>query len=153
MVSVLQPLSAEEWSKAAGSSLLPGETGMVLARPKLSYCPPAPDILISRKGYEFASVTRTFRSKTEELEGTCAQLLRALEHDLTLGRQHTQNSLQALGIGGTRAEIRDAVSTLLAQGRIEHAEMAGKVARGARKYLRPVVAPISSTATGAPSGI
>src|SRR5206468_5838994 len=39
MVAVLQPLSGEEWAKLAGVPLLDGETGMVLARPKLSLQP------------------------------------------------------------------------------------------------------------------
>jgi regulatory protein RepA len=141
MVAVLQPLNADEWTKAAGSTLHPGETGMILARPKLSYRPPAPDLLISRNGYQFACVVREVKSKAQELESACAQVLRVLEHDLTLDRRHTQNSLQALDLGRTRAEIRDAVAMLLAQGRIEQADVPGNPARGSRAYLRPVAAP------------
>jgi RecA-family ATPase len=149
MVAVLHPLTSEEWTKAAGSSLLAGETGIVLARPKLSYAPPQPDILICRKGYGFQAFNVTTRTKAEALEATCEQVLRALEHDLARERHHTQNSLQALDLGRTRAEIRDAVSTLLAQGRIEHENVPGKPSRGARKYLRPVAAPDRVSTFGA----
>ena len=57
MVAVLQPLSPDEWLKARASPLMDGESGMVLALPKLSYCPPQPDTLIRRKGYLFSTPT------------------------------------------------------------------------------------------------
>jgi RecA-family ATPase len=141
MVAVLQPLTPEEWQKATGSSLVDGETGMLLARPKTSYAPPADDILVYRKGYRFAHMTRATRTKAETLEANAAQIVRLLEHDLAAGRRHTQNSLQALDLGMSRADIRDAVHTLLARNRIEQRELPNAPARGSRTYLHPLAAP------------
>jgi RecA-family ATPase len=139
MVAVLQPLDAEQWAKATGSPLLDGETGMVLARPKLSYAPPQPDILICRKGYGFQAFTATMRSKAEELEVICDQVLRAIEHDLARDRRHTQNSITAMSaaLGLSRDGIRGAVHVLLARGLLEQADVPDKTQRGARTYLRP----------------
>ncbi|HLX30769.1 MAG TPA: AAA family ATPase [Casimicrobiaceae bacterium] len=148
MVSILHPLAGDEWAKAAGSPLLTGETGMLLARPKLSYRPPAPDLLISRKGYAFACVTRFEQSKAEQLEGSCAQILRAIEHDVALGRYPTKHSLEALGLGRTRAEVRDAVEMLLSRQQIEHVPVPGNPQRGARTFLRPVGSPESRAPLG-----
>jgi RecA-family ATPase len=57
MVCVMQPLSAEEWLKATGQQLAEGESGIVMALPKLSYAAPQPSIYILRKGYHFEQVT------------------------------------------------------------------------------------------------
>ena len=143
MVAVLQPLNSDEWMKASGMPLLDGETGMILARPKLSYRPPQPDVLICRKGYSFQAFTRTTRSKAEEFEAVCDQVLRAIEHELARDRRHTQNSITAMAseLGLSRDRIRDAVHLLLARGRLEQADVVDKVQRGARTFLRPCRTP------------
>ena len=141
MVAVLQPLTPDKWRTATGSSLLEGENGMLLARPKLSFAPPQPDILLSRRGYAFAFTSRTMRTKDEELGANVAQVLRKLEVELDAGRKHTQNSLQALDLGISRAAVRDAVQTLVARGQVEHAPIDPTPIRGPRAYLRPVAAP------------
>jgi regulatory protein RepA len=140
MVAVLQPLSADEWSKATGSSLLKDENGMLLARPKLSYAPPQPDILISRKGYCFAHTSRLEQTKAQELAAHCDQVAQFLTAELAKDSRHTQNSLMAAGeiLDLSQHQVRAAVATLLANGRIEHADMPGKIARGPRTYLRPI---------------
>lgn len=148
MVAVLQPLSADEWLSATGIPLTNGEQGMVLARPKLSYCAPQPDILISRKGFTFTHTTRMDTNQGARLHAECEQLLTLLTHDLGRGIRHTQNSLEALGVMSRRA-IRDAISTLISRGRLEHAKVEGAVAHGARTYLRPIVA--APADPGAPS--
>ena len=146
MVAVLQPLTPDKWRTEAGSSLLDGENGMVLARPKLSFAPPPPDILISRRGYAFTHTTRTTRTKGEDLETNCNQVLQKLRAELVGGRRHTQNSLQALDLGRTRTEIRDAVHTLIARGLLENADLPDKRKGGPQTYLRPQGAPNGSGA-------
>jgi hypothetical protein len=94
---------------------------MLLAPPKLSFVPAQPDILITRKGYAFQHTGRFMRTAAEELEANCSQILRRLIEDGERGRHYSQNSLQALGLGMTRAAVRDAVATLLARGSVEHA--------------------------------
>jgi RecA-family ATPase len=151
MVAVLQPLSDADWVKHVGSSLLPGERGMVLARPKLSYRPPAPDIYIARKGYAFTSSAGSTSTKAERLAGVCSQVLRAIEHQIALGQYPSQRSLEALDLGPSRAQLRDAVATLLAQQRIKHVELPVKPKHGPRTYLSPVAAPNDPPSPGAPT--
>ena len=64
MVFVLQNVPPDDWCKGTGRDLAEGETGLVLARPKMSYCPPQDEILISRIGYSFEHV-REMRESTE----------------------------------------------------------------------------------------
>jgi regulatory protein RepA len=146
MVTVLQPVTADDWRSATGTPLLDGETGLVLARPKLSYCPPCPDILISRKDYVFACTSRAQIDPATKLQAKCDQILRAIEHDLGKGIQHTQNSLEALNLL-PRVELRGAVSTLIARGLIERAPVPGRKKGGTNTFLRPIATP---NANGAP---
>jgi RecA-family ATPase len=136
MVAVLQPLDADAWLKATATPLLDGGTGILLARPKLSFAPPQPDILISRKGYAFKHTGRLKRTKTEELELNCAQVLRRIVCDLDADRRHTKNSLEALDLGMSRGNVRDAIATLLAGGRLEFVPEHRR--GGAQGYFRPV---------------
>jgi RecA-family ATPase len=136
MVAVLQPVTPDEWRKATGAPMLAGENGMVLARPKLSYCPPQPDILISRKGYAFAYMTRAESDPAGKLQANCDQILRAIVADLDKGNRHTQRSLEALNVM-PRSDLRDAVSTLIARGLVEHADIPERRKGGPQTYLRP----------------
>jgi RecA-family ATPase len=138
MVAVLQPLTTEEWNKATGSALVEGETGMLLARPKTSYAPPADDILIYRAGYHFAHMTRATRTATEELSANCEQIVRVIETECAAGRRPTKHTLEimAASLGRTRQEIRDAIIVLLTNGRIALTEIDPAPARGIRTYLR-----------------
>jgi hypothetical protein len=141
MVAVLQPMKADKWLLATGTSLMKGEVGMVLARPKVSYAPPPyPDILICRKGYEFTHRLRDEPDPAAKLRAGCDQVLRVLVTDLDKGMYHSKHSLEALDLM-PRAELRAVVATLEAKGRIEHADRPDKARRGARTYLRPVAAP------------
>ena len=54
MTHVMQSLTAEEWAEATGDVLHEGESGVVYARPKITWgLPNQPDIYIKRKGYTF----------------------------------------------------------------------------------------------------
>jgi len=139
MVAVLQPLTLDEWRTATGAPLLSGENGMVLARPKLTYCAPLPDILISRKGFSFTFTARADIDPAGKLQGNCDQVLRAIIADLDKGLRHTQRSLEALNLM-PRTELRDAVSTLIARGLVQHMPIPGNPRRGAKTYLQPVMA-------------
>ena len=81
MVAVLQPLTPEEWKTATGTPLMDGENGALLARPKLSYAAPQPDILICRKGYGYTYTARDTHDPASKLQAGCDQILRLLEHD------------------------------------------------------------------------
>jgi hypothetical protein len=97
--------------------LTEGETGMVLALPKLSYAPPQPDVLICRKGYLFTHARRIERDAGADLSANAEQVLNALTHENAKGRQHSKTSLEAvMKARMPRVDYRDAVNTLLARG-------------------------------------
>jgi len=148
MVHVLQPLAPADWLKATGTELAPGENGLILARPKMSYCPPQTDIYLRRRGYLFEHVEATENGPAATVTRNADTIWSTLEAEYLAGRLHTQNSLQSLGTGLTRPEVRDTVHWLEAAGRIERRARPGTVARGAREYLHPVAAPDSD---GAPN--
>lgn len=68
MVAVLQPLDAGEWHQQRGAPLQRGETGLVMALPKLSYAKQQGSLFIRRDGYRFTLKTRpnTTPSKRRE---------------------------------------------------------------------------------------
>lgn len=147
MVTVLQSMWPSDWKKATGTELRPGQAGLVLARPKMTYGPPAGDILIRREGYRFERVTPAANNAGEQLEARAQALLAILHDELAKGHHPTQNSLEAIDTGLTRTELRSAVAWLGATGRIEYRQIgAGK--GGTRKYIHPIDAP---DLAGAPS--
>lgn len=145
MVAVLQPLTPKEWSAATGKSLGEGETGMVLARPKLSYCPPASDILIARKGYAFSHTTRVKHDPDAKQQANCDEIVCVLVTGLDEGTRHTQRSLEALNLM-PRTELRDAVSLLVAHGRVQNAPVPDRQKGGSNTYLQPIAAPSHASA-------
>lgn len=146
MVLVLQPMTSDEWREATGAGLRDGETGMVLALPKLSYCPPQSDILIARGGYRFTHTGRVTVDHGERLRANCAQVRQALEHEAAKGRHHSPRSLEALRLM-PRTDLRDAVNTMLVRGDIEYVKALQK--GGRQSYLRIVQA--APEDDGAPS--
>lgn len=55
MVAVLQPLEPDEYAVRTGEILKQGETGLVMALPKMSFARPQDSIYIRRAGYRYAS--------------------------------------------------------------------------------------------------
>jgi len=141
MVHVLQSLTPDEWRNETGTELLPGESGLRLARPKMSYCAPQGDILIRRNGYHFAHVERIVTSKQSKLEDAANRIWELLCFDLGQGRFHSQNALEALDTGLKRGEIRGAVAVLFASLRVESRDIPNAGKGGKRQYLHPVGAP------------
>lgn len=58
MVHVLQRLDPEAWTEATGDTLEGEDSGFVLARPKMTWCPPQPNIYLKRHGYGFIRFDR-----------------------------------------------------------------------------------------------
>jgi hypothetical protein len=140
MVLVLQNLPPEEFEKATGQTLADGETGMILARPKMSYCPPAGDIFIHRSGFAFNRVEVFQTTKAARVQATADQVFNLLRHEMKEGRRHTKNTLEHADAGSLkRADIRAALARLEADGRIEFRDgPRGEKKRGPQKYLHPV---------------
>ncbi|MCC7325565.1 MAG: AAA family ATPase [Burkholderiales bacterium] len=146
MVAVLQPMTANEWQKATGASLIDGEQGMVLTRPKLSYCAPQPDILITRKGYAFTHTGRADPDPAADLEANCRQVFQLIETAIAKGEQPTQNSLESRKVMPMR-DLRGAIAMLISRGAIRYVETHRK--GGPQRYLTNQAATDSPVA---PSG-
>lgn len=144
MVHVLQSLTPDDWFAETGEELAPGENGLRLARPKMSYCAPTGDILIRRKGFHFQHVRRAANPKQARLEQAAGKLLALLESELAQGRYHSKNSLEALDTGLTRKELRGAIDWLESGQRIDHRKIPNLGLNGKREYLHPVASPNST---------
>ncbi len=142
MVAVLQNMTADEWLEATGQELEDGDTGLRLARPKISYAPPAGDIFIRRSGYEFQRVNSASNGMAALLEANASMLWRLLESELKEGRRHSKNSLESV-CELRRAELRKSVSWLEASGRIEDRAIPNRAGgRGGNyRYLHPIASP------------
>lgn len=143
MVHVLQAMLPCDWQKATGTDLSNGETGVRLARPKMSYCAPQTDIFIRRAGYRFVRVDRIEQNQGAELAARANQVWQLLDSEVKQGHRPTKNSLEGMSkrIGLTRSEIRDAVAQLESAGRVERHDCPSQGKGGLRTYLHPVIAP------------
>ena len=121
MVAVLQPLDAGEWLKATGTALGDGQSGLVMALPKLSYAPQQGLIYIRRSGYAF-HYHQPARPKTpeEESEDCAAKLLGFIELEYASGNLHTGKTLDtcAKRLGMSRDQVREALLDLKTKGRL-----------------------------------
>lgn len=138
MVHVLQSLTASEWRDATGQELAEGETGLRLARPKMSYCAPQPDILIRRNGYLFQHVVGQTTSRAAKLESSAVEVWELLNAEVAQGRYPSRNTLEHLDHDLKRGELRAAISWLLSAGRIEERPTPTAGKGGKQKYLHPV---------------
>jgi RecA-family ATPase len=143
MVHVLQSLSTKDWLEATGETLAPGESGLILARPKMSYCAPPGDILIRRRGYNFARVEPTSTSAGAKAAARADQLWNLIDSELKEGRFHTKNTLEHADAGAmTRPQIRAALALLEASGRVENRNRPDRSGKGgAYTYIHPIASP------------
>lgn len=149
MVHVLQSVPPAEWLNETGAELAEGETGLRIARPKMSYCAPQGDIFIRRKGHRFEHVARAISSKADIVERNADTVLQLMHVELAAGRFHSARSLEQLDHGLARAALRAAVDYLLAARRIESRPVPASGKGGKQNYLHPIADPIRHT-NGAP---
>ena len=153
MVLVLQNLPPDEFASATGQPLEAGETGLILARPKMSYCVPPGDIYIRRVGYSFERVDSAPTSKAAKTESQAEQVWLLLTHELKEGRHHSKHTIEQADAGNLkRGEIRAALAWLEASGRVELRDIPGVIQRGKRQYLHPVASPANSGEVSAKTG-
>jgi RecA-family ATPase len=142
MITVLQGgWSSAEWQKRTGQNLEPDEQGLILARPKLSYTPPQPEIYLVRRGYEFIQVNAIEHDAGLDLRAQQDQVWRLISTQLKEGHFHSARTVSALApqVDLTRQQIRDAVNLLLASGRLEKVKRPNGEGHGeGRFYLNPV---------------
>ena len=143
MVTILSSVNGDNGHSAAnppdGWDLVPGESGFILARAKLSYCPPQPNLWIRRRGYAFSYFVEQPRDAEAVLDRNAEKVASFLADELTHGRRYTARSLEAMAAGSlkmTRISLRSALASLEASGRLEERELPTDQRRGRKKtYL------------------
>jgi len=145
MVHVLQNVPPEAWLEFTGDELKNGESGLVLARPKVSHARPQPDLYIKRIGYRFESVT-SGTGATVLLEANGAKVLSLLRAEIAAGRYPTGRSIEPLAREQRipQKALREAIDWLKSNMRVHETPMTTGGRGGARAYLRPVDAPPAS---------
>ena len=135
--------------KPNGFDLRPDESGFILARAKLSYAPPQPNIWIRRRGFAFDYAIETRQGADEARELDAHKVADFLVDELQHGRRYTARALEDLGsLKLSRSRLRSALARLDAKGCLEERELPSNERRGKRKtYLH--VAAIAQPMDGA----
>ena len=143
MVCVMQPLEPQEWVDATGTWLEDGETGIVMAMPKMSYCRAQDPIYLKRRGYVFTQVAAAAQlSKADvdaEVEAAVYLAIKdAWLKNTPLSLQDIKNDYKTIFYGNLKRDpILEAIGRLKRDGRLlQHATAGG---RGARAVLEPVM--------------
>ena len=143
MVCVMQPLTAQEWADATGGWLEDGESGLVMAMPKMSYCRAQEPVYLKRRGYLFQQVTPAAQPTPTELQAEVeATVYLALKdawlRNQPLSLQDLKNDYKTIFYGNLKRDtIMEAVGRLKRDGRVlQHANSGG---RGSRAVLEPVI--------------
>lgn len=128
MVAVMQPLDASEWQQQTGHTLLEGDTGIVMALPKLSYAGRQDPIYIRRQGYHFEMVQVTKRTAEQAAKVLSDRLFDFVLYEYQKGRRYCTSDLENVRdqIGLTRQEIRAGLTDLKVRGRVIYHEIKGK---------------------------
>lgn len=140
MVAILSVIGGESipQNPPDGFELQPGESGFIMARPKLSYAPPQPNIWIRRRGWTFEYFTEIRRTSAETLNEDTERVANFIADELTHGRKHTARTLDGLSgkLGLTRTRLRAALANLQVNGRLYERDLPDPERRGRRKtYL------------------
>jgi RecA-family ATPase len=140
MVHVMQSLTPEEWTEKTGDTLEEGESGIVYARPKITWAPAnQPTIYIKRKGYlftRFDHIAGTDGAKLS-LERNSTKIDQFLREGWSKNERYTLKTLEATGVVKPRNALRAAVNHMIAQGKVVE-EDAPTSGRGRPpKLLRP----------------
>lgn len=143
VLSAYNSTEAAQWQKLTGYSLEEGDTGIVLARPKMSYAPPQENIFIVRRGYHFEAITPQKVGGWAEIEATANQVWQLLCDEIKNQRYHTRNTLESMCKSANlkRQDIRDSIRFLAASGRIEERDKPASGKGGAHRYLHPIASP------------
>ncbi len=134
---------SKAWASMTGRQLHPGQSGIALALAKLSYAAPQDMIFIERNGMATFNMVEASRpvkvTAAERNEGAMRMILERVRTDLGLKRRHTKATLEAIAseLDLNRAQVRDAVTLLIAQGDLADVELTPPPARGARRFLEP----------------
>ena len=135
MVTILANANRVNTQKPDGYDLQPGESGFVMARAKLSYALPQPNIWIRRRGWTFEYFIEEPRNSDAERNRDADKVANFLAEELHHGRRYTSRSLQESGrMDIPRTRIRAALATLETTGRTEERELPAAQRRGRKRY-------------------
>lgn len=139
MVTILASANRVNLARPEGFDLQPGEFGFVMARAKLSYAPPQPNIWIRRRGWTFNYFIEEPRNSDAVRDHDADKVAEFLTEEFHHGRRYTANTLELSGKAGMpRARLRAALATLETSGRLEERDLPADQRRGKRKtYLHP----------------
>lgn len=142
MVAVMQPCDEAEWREATGSGFHAGESGLVIARPKLSYAPrPDQHIYIVRRGFMFERVSLPPANPAAAMQARCNQVWQFISCEAAAGRRHNRKGLEDMlpALNMKRDELRYSISVLISSGRVAEQDQKEPGKRGApAKYLTVV---------------
>lgn len=128
MVCVMQPLNPAEWRQATGTDLQAGESGIVMALPKLSYSKPQEPVFIRRAGYRFTTETPNKRTPEQAAEAIANQVEQFIRYEYEQGRRYStadlENSRDRMSL--SRPELRAAITALKVSGRVIYHHINGK---------------------------
>jgi len=139
MVAVLSDAKTSTLTPPDGFELAPGDSGFVMARAKLSYAPPQPNVWIRRTGYSFEFWVEERRSSDEIIASDAAKVEAFISDELALGRTYTARALEESGaIKISRNRLRAALVNLETSGAVVERGLPAGERKGARKtYLHP----------------
>lgn len=145
MVNVLSSMGNALKNPPDGFEILPGDSVFVMARPKLSYAKPQPNIWIRRHGWEFDYCIEQPQNDDELLTRNMERLADFLKEELQHGRKYTKTNLeetQLKALKVTRQELRAALSALEVCGRLVERNLSDEERQGGRKtFLSPLTPP------------
>ena len=106
-----------------------------MARAKLSYAPPQPNIWVRRRGWTFDYFVEEPRDSDAARDRDADKVAEFLVEELYHGRRYTARSLEDSGkLKLPRARLRAALAALEAAGRLEERELPTDQRRGRKKH-------------------
>jgi RecA-family ATPase len=138
MIHVMQRLSPDKWTEATGDVLEGDDAGFVLARPKMTWCPPQPHLYLKRTGYLFSHFDHVGGTAGAMRVNQIAdeKVWQFLRDEFLKDRKHTQNSLEDAKVLSQKA-TRQAVGRLLKDRRVMREDLGLGGRGGAHHFLRP----------------
>ncbi|MDU7588166.1 MAG: AAA family ATPase [Acidovorax sp.] len=142
MVHVLQRLDHEAWTEATGDELTDDDSGFVLARPKMTWCPPQPHIYLKRRGYLFERLDAVAATEGAGavIDRDAEKVYQFVRDEYGRGKKYSQNDLLSMKLMST-GRLRAAVSRLKADNRLMDEKITTTGQGGARQFLRPMELP------------
>ena len=148
MVTILSAVTGKPEDAPEGFELQPGDSGFIMARAKLSYTGPQPNIWVRRRGFAYDYWVDSKKGSPERLQRDMDLIEGFIRDELLHGRKHTKNTMETLlpvsGIKITRDRLRAALSKLDVNGVVREEDLPKEECHGKRKtFLNPLSNPPS----------